>query len=351
MTGPLAGLRVADFGQYVAGPLAAVLLADQGADVIHVDPPGGPRMAGAADAFLNRGKRRAILDLKRPGDLAAARRIAAAADVVIENFRPGVLTRLGLDLDAIRQEHPALITCSLPGFAADDPRASLRGYEGVIAAATANCTPRTGEEPTGWDWERPTYSALPLASSFAAYLAAVSIVMALIARRRTGRGQRCRGAAVRRDVHPHRAQRRLRERARAPAAAAHSRARRGRVPLPGRQVRAVRHLERPPPVLVRPRRGPARAPRSRAARPHEQRAPRGQRAPARRAASGVPDPHGRGMGGNRQRRRRRHRVRQDTRRVDRHRARSPDARGRPGDRPRARRHLVRGAACRAERVP
>jgi len=190
MTGPLAGLRVADFGQYVAGPLTAVLLADQGADVIHVDPPGGPRMAGVADAFLNRGKRRAILDLKRTGDLAVARRLAATADIVIENFRPGVLTRLGLDLDAIRQESPALITCSLPGFAADDPRASLRGYEGVIAAATANCQPRTGEEPAGWDWERPTYSALPLASSFAAYLAAVSIVMALIARRRTGRGQR-----------------------------------------------------------------------------------------------------------------------------------------------------------------
>jgi crotonobetainyl-CoA:carnitine CoA-transferase CaiB-like acyl-CoA transferase len=190
MTGPLAGLRVADFGQYVAGPLAAVLLADQGADVIHVDPPGGPRLAGVADAFLNRGKRRAILDLKRPGDLAAAHSLAAAADVVIENFRPGVLTRLGLDLDAIRQECPALITCSLPGFAADDPRAGLRGYEGVIAAATANCRPRPGEEPAGWDWERPAYSALPLASSFAAYLAAVSIVMALIARRRTGRGQR-----------------------------------------------------------------------------------------------------------------------------------------------------------------
>ena len=65
----------------------------------------------------------------------------------------------------------------------------MRGYEGVIAAATANCAPRNGEEPPGWDWERPTYSALPLASSFAAYLAALAIVMALIARRRTGRGQ------------------------------------------------------------------------------------------------------------------------------------------------------------------
>jgi len=190
MTGPLTGLRVLDFGQYVAGPLAAVLLADQGADVIHVDPPGGPRWAGVADAFFNRGKRRVILDLKQPDGPAAARRLAAGADVVIENFRPGVLTRLGLDLDAIRQANPALITCSLPGFGADDPRAALRGYEGVIAAATANCQPRVGEEPAGWDWERPTYSALPIASSIAAYLAAVAVVMALIARRRTGRGQR-----------------------------------------------------------------------------------------------------------------------------------------------------------------
>src|SRR6185437_11841394 len=188
--GPLAGLRVLDFGQYVAGPLTAVLLADQGADVIHVDPPGGPRWPCVADAFFNRGKRRVILDLKKPDELAAARRLAAAADVVIENFRPGVLARLGLDLDAARQANPALITCSLPGFGAGDPRAGMRAYEGVIAAATANCEPRTGEEPPGWDWSRPTYSALPFASSFAGYLAAVSVVMALIARRRTGRGQR-----------------------------------------------------------------------------------------------------------------------------------------------------------------
>ncbi|HXZ65322.1 MAG TPA: CoA transferase, partial [Streptosporangiaceae bacterium] len=190
MPGPLTRLRVIDFGQYVAGPLAAVLLADQGADVVHVDPPGGPRLAGVPDAFFNRGKRRIILDLKTPAGLAAAQRLVASADVVIENFRPGVLARLGLDLDAIRAAHPGLIACSMPGFGADDPRAAVRGYEGVIAAATANCEPRTGEEPPGWDWNRPTYSALPLASSFAAYQAAVGIVMALIARRRTGRGQR-----------------------------------------------------------------------------------------------------------------------------------------------------------------
>jgi crotonobetainyl-CoA:carnitine CoA-transferase CaiB-like acyl-CoA transferase len=189
MPGPLTGIRVLDFGQYVAGPLAAVLLADQGAEVIHIDPPGGPRLTGLRDAFFNRGKRRVILDLKQAEDVEVARRLAIGADVVVENFRPGTLARLRLDPAQLRTASPGLVVCSMPGFGADDPRAALRGFEGVIAAATANCQPRAGEEPPGWDWDRPTYSALPLASSFAAYLAALSIVMALIARRRTGRGQ------------------------------------------------------------------------------------------------------------------------------------------------------------------
>ncbi|HEY2509116.1 MAG TPA: CoA transferase [Streptosporangiaceae bacterium] len=189
MRGPLTGLRVIDFGQYVAGPLAGVLLADQGADVIHVDPPGGPRWGGVPDAFYNRAKRRIILDLKRSDDLAAARGLVAGADVVVENFRPGVLARLGLSAETMRSDRPGLIVCSLPGFGTADPRAGLRGFEGIVDAATANCEPRTGEQPPGWDWSRPTYSALPLASSFAGYLGALAIVMALIARRRTGRGQ------------------------------------------------------------------------------------------------------------------------------------------------------------------
>ena len=126
--GPLAGLKVIDFGQYVAGPLTAVLLADQGADVIHVDPPGGPRLTGPADAFFNRGKRRITLDLKQGGDLAAARRLASQADVVIENFRPGTLARLGLDLAEIRAGNPALITCSLPGAMLAEGGLSYLGF-------------------------------------------------------------------------------------------------------------------------------------------------------------------------------------------------------------------------------
>src|SRR5437588_6001352 len=96
MTGALAGVRVVDFGQYIAAPLAATMLSDQGADVIHVDPPGGPRWNTPADAFLNRGKRRITLDLKRTDDLQTARALIASADVLIENFRPGVMTRLGV---------------------------------------------------------------------------------------------------------------------------------------------------------------------------------------------------------------------------------------------------------------
>ncbi len=185
MPGTLEGLRVVDFGHYIAGPLAATMLSDQGADVIHVDPPGGPRWKSDADAFLNRGKRRITLDLKSVAELAIAQQLVDRADVVIENFRPGVIDRLGLDLT-----HPSLIAVSIPGFATDDPRAAMRAWEGIVDAATGNCRARVGEAPPDWDTSRPTYSAIPLASNFAAFLAATSVVMALIARHKTGRGQR-----------------------------------------------------------------------------------------------------------------------------------------------------------------
>jgi crotonobetainyl-CoA:carnitine CoA-transferase CaiB-like acyl-CoA transferase len=190
MAGPLTGLTVTDFGQYVAGPLAAVMLADQGAEVVHVDPPGGPRWKTPADAFYNRGKRRIVVDLKSGAGQAAARELIGGSDVVIENFRPGVMERLGIGPAAMTAAHQRLIYCSIPGFGSGDPRAGIRAWEGVIDAATGNCRPRVGEEPPGWDWSRPTYSALPLASNFAGFLAATSVVMAAIARRRTGRGQR-----------------------------------------------------------------------------------------------------------------------------------------------------------------
>ena len=189
MISALDGIRVIDFGQYIAGPLAAVMLSDQGADVIHVDPPGGPRWRHPADAFLNRGKRRITLDLKTVEGVATAQRLIDSADVVIENFRPGVMDRLGLGVEAMMQRHPGLIYGTIPGFTAADPRAGMRAWEGILDAATENCIPRAGEPPPDWDATRPTYTALPLASNFGAFLAATGIVMALIARQRSGKGQ------------------------------------------------------------------------------------------------------------------------------------------------------------------
>jgi crotonobetainyl-CoA:carnitine CoA-transferase CaiB-like acyl-CoA transferase len=177
--GALRGVRVVDFGQWIAGPLAAMLLADQGAEVVHVDPPGGPRWRTPANATFNRGKTSVTLDLARASDRDVARRLVGAADVVIENFRPGVMERHGLGGRESTTANPRLIYCSLPGFASDHPRAALPGWEGVIAAATGVYQPA----------EDPRFTAVPISSTFGALAASVAIVMALIARERDGLGQ------------------------------------------------------------------------------------------------------------------------------------------------------------------
>ncbi len=181
----LSGVRVIDFGQYIAGPLAAMLLADQGADVIRVDPPGGPRYDTPANATWNRGKRSIVLDLKTEDGRSTARKLIASADVVIENFRPGVMDRFGLGAEAMSAENPALIYCSLPGFGRDDPRAGVRAFEGVVGAATGTYRPAPASK-TG----QPVYTVIPYPSAFAAFLCAVSVAAALNARQRSGLGQR-----------------------------------------------------------------------------------------------------------------------------------------------------------------
>ncbi len=185
MPGALGGIRIIDFGHYIAGPLAGMLLADQGADVIKVDPPGGPRWKAPGNATWNRGKRSIVLDLKERDDLAAARALIQTADVVVENFRPGVMHRLGLGAEAMTRANPRLVYCSLPGFASDDPRAAVPAYEGVVGAATATYLVKSGNK----DSDRPVYTGLPIASTFAAFQGVISIAMALNARHRDGTGQ------------------------------------------------------------------------------------------------------------------------------------------------------------------
>ncbi len=186
----LDGIRVIDFGQYIAGPMAAMFLADQGADVIRVDPPGGPRWNTPANATWNRGKRSIVLDLKVASDLAIAKKLVATADVVIENFRPGVMDRLGLGYAAMSAANPRLVYCSLPGFGSDDPRAGLKAWEGVLAAATCAFSQKPGTPRVHAPATRPVYSAIPFSSSYGAFLAPVSITAALHARARSGTGQR-----------------------------------------------------------------------------------------------------------------------------------------------------------------
>ena len=185
--GILKGLRVVDFGQYIPGPLAAMMLGDYGADVIHIDPPGGPRWDGYnCNAVLARGKRNIILDLKKPEDLETAKKLAATADILIENFRPGVMDRLGLGYQACAAENPTLIYCSIPGFSSTDAeRRGLPGWEGIVGAEAGlyACT----DMATRSRYIR--FDALPLASNFAAVIACHSIVSALIVRAKCGRGQ------------------------------------------------------------------------------------------------------------------------------------------------------------------
>ncbi len=196
MAHPLEGVRVVDFGHYIAGPLAALLMAEAGADVIHVDAPDTTLASNPLDPWLNRSKRRITLDLKASEDVAIARELISRADVVIENFRPGVMDRLGLGPDAMRAADPTLIYCSLPGFAAGDVNQDVQGWEAIVQTSVAGY--RSLDEhwdPTGRfnvtveDASAPLFTPITTASNFGGLLGATSVVIALLARARTGEGQ------------------------------------------------------------------------------------------------------------------------------------------------------------------
>src|SRR5215469_1496554 len=185
---PLEGVRVLDFGQYVAGPMAATLLADAGAEVTRIEPPGGPRFTDPGNAYLLRGRAAThVLDLKSAAGQSRALALVAGADVLIENFRPGVMTRLGLGAETCQELNPGLVYCSLPGFSELDERAGIAGWEGVVLAAGGAYTRQAGSQIfTGTTGQTPDFPSLPLASSFAASMAALSACAALIARERDG---------------------------------------------------------------------------------------------------------------------------------------------------------------------
>ncbi|MEZ5830159.1 MAG: CoA transferase [Dongiaceae bacterium] len=184
---PLDGVKVVDFGQYIAGPAVAMILGDLGATVIHVDPPGGPMWDSPANATLMRNKLIVELDLKTSSGKEKALALVAEADIVIENFRPGVMSRLGLDFARLRAQRPELVTVSIPGFASNDQlRRDWRAFESVIAASSGVFTDMgLNRVLMGIN---PSFSPLPLPSAYGTMMAASSVVLALQARERTGLG-------------------------------------------------------------------------------------------------------------------------------------------------------------------
>src|ERR1019366_4444417 len=138
-------IRVLDFTTTIAGPYCARLMADLGAEVIKIEAPGGDMMRtrpplrdGASTSFgqLNAGKRSVVLDLKRPEAQDIGRRLLATTDVLVENFRPGLMRRFGLDYPALHETNPALIYCAISGYGQTGPSAELAAYAPAIHAAS-----------------------------------------------------------------------------------------------------------------------------------------------------------------------------------------------------------------------
>ena len=196
MPGPLHGFTVIDLTSVVSGPLATQTLADQGADVIKVEAPRGDharhvatRRGGFSASFLNnnRNKRSIVLDLKHPDGLAALRRLAANADAMVQNFRPGVAERIGVGEAAIREVSPEIVYVSIAGFGFEGPCASKPVFDPLVQAVSGLTTVQAGS-----DEARPRLVRTILPDKLTGIQASQAVTAALLARERTGRGQHVR---------------------------------------------------------------------------------------------------------------------------------------------------------------
>jgi crotonobetainyl-CoA:carnitine CoA-transferase CaiB-like acyl-CoA transferase len=203
MPGPLAGIRVLDLTSVVSGPLATMFLADQGAEVIKIEPLGGDitrhsrqsiSASGEFSALFvssNRGKRSLALDLKRPEAAEIMRKLIASADVLVQNFRPGTMERLGFGEPAVRELNPRLIYVSISGVGESGPYAKKRVYDPIIQGlsgfADLQAEPKT---------RRPQMIRTIVADKTTAIFAAQAVTAALFARERTGEGQHIRLAML-----------------------------------------------------------------------------------------------------------------------------------------------------------
>jgi crotonobetainyl-CoA:carnitine CoA-transferase CaiB-like acyl-CoA transferase len=195
LTGSFAGLRVLDFSTTIAGPHCARMLADMGAEVIKLETAEGETMRsrppvrnGCSTAFgqLNVGKKSVVLDLKSPEGAEAVRRLVANTDVLVENFRPGVMRRLKLDYESLRQLNPKLIYCSISGYGQTGPSAERPAYAPVIHAASGYDMAHLAYQPGR---NRPDYCGIYHADVVTGTYAFGAIASALYQRETTRRGQ------------------------------------------------------------------------------------------------------------------------------------------------------------------
>jgi crotonobetainyl-CoA:carnitine CoA-transferase CaiB-like acyl-CoA transferase len=195
MSGPLTGVRVVDLTTVISGPVCTMLLADQGADVVKVEPPAGDiarRTAGNGEftamfVSSNRGKRSIALDLKKPDALEAVRRLISKADVLVQNFRPGTLDRLGLGEPAMRALNPRLIYASISGVGETGPYVDKRVYDPIVQSLSGLADVQA-DRATG----RPQMVRVIMADKTTAVFAAQAVCAALFARERSGVGQHIR---------------------------------------------------------------------------------------------------------------------------------------------------------------
>jgi crotonobetainyl-CoA:carnitine CoA-transferase CaiB-like acyl-CoA transferase len=194
--GPLFGVTVVELCQQMAGPTCGLMLADMGADVIKVEKINGgddtrrtipPGINGESAAFMmmNRNKRGIVMDLKSPAAMAAFHKLVAKADVLLENFRPGVMERLGIGYEDLRKQHPRLIYASISGFGHTGPYASRGGFD-LVAQGMSGLMTVTGDGPDS----PPTKCGPPLCDITSGILLAMGVCAALFNREKTGEGQK-----------------------------------------------------------------------------------------------------------------------------------------------------------------
>ncbi|MDF3320051.1 CoA transferase [Rhodococcus sp. C3V] len=197
MSGPMTGIKIVDLCSMMSGPWATDILGDQGADVIKVEVPGKgdhvrslPNRSGDMSAMfvnVNRSKRSLTLNLKTPEGVAVLKKLVATADVVVQNFRPGVVERLGIGYDDLAPLNSKLIYLSMSGFGERGPASGQRVYDSLIQALTGLTTVQAGS-----DEERPRLIRTILPDKLTAVVASQALSAALFARERTGEGQHIR---------------------------------------------------------------------------------------------------------------------------------------------------------------